>query len=99
MSGGGDRLRVREIRNTRGLHARAAAKFVRCAAAFDAEVRVSRQGQTVPGTSIMGLMLLSASIGTTIEVSATGAEADAALDALEQLVASRFDEDQQAPCT
>ena len=99
MSGGGDRLRVLEIRNTRGLHARAAAKFVRCAAAFDAEVRVSRQGQTVPGTSIMGLMLLSASIGTTIEVSATGAEADAALDALEQLVASRFDEDQQAPCT
>ena len=99
MSGGGDRLRVLEIRNTRGLHARAAAKFVRCAAAFDAEVRVSRQGQTVPGSSIMGLMLLSASIGTTIEVSATGAEADAALDALEQLVASRFDEDQQAPCT
>jgi phosphocarrier protein len=81
------------ICNTRGLHARAAAKFVRCAEQFDAGISVLRDGQSVPGTSIMGLLMLSATHGCTIRVSAEGAEAGAALDALEALVSGRFGED------
>jgi phosphocarrier protein HPr len=81
------------IVNQRGLHARASAKFVKCAEGFNASITVSRDGQTVPATSIMGLMMLAASIGTSITVEASGPEADAALTALEQLVASKFDED------
>ncbi|MGQ0484490.1 MAG: HPr family phosphocarrier protein [Hyphomicrobiales bacterium] len=81
------------IVNERGLHARASAKFVKCAEAFDADIAVSRDGQTVPGTSIMGLMMLTASQGTSITVTATGPEAEAALAALAALVASKFDED------
>ncbi len=86
---------VREIGivNERGLHARASAKFVKCAEAFDADIAVSRDGQTVPGTSIMGLMMLAASQGTSITVTATGPEAEPALKALAALVASRFDEE------
>ena len=86
---------VREfaIVNERGLHARASAKFVKCAEAFDADIAVSRDGQTVPGTSIMGLMMLTAAQGTSITVSATGPQAEAALAALAALVASKFDED------
>ena len=81
------------ICNSRGLHARASAKFVRCAERFDAHVAVSRDGQTVGGTSIMGLMMLAAACGSTIDVAAEGPEAEAALDAIEALVAARFDED------
>ncbi len=60
------------IINQRGLHARASAKFVKCAEGFDAEVQVSKDGQSVPGTSIMGLMMLAASMGTSIDVEASG---------------------------
>jgi phosphocarrier protein HPr len=86
---------VREINitNQRGLHARASAKFVKCAEGFDANVSVSRDGQTVPGTSIMGLMMLAASIGTQIMVEASGPQAEAAMSALEDLVTRKFDED------
>ncbi len=81
------------IINQRGLHARASAKFVKCAEGFDAQVTVSRDGQSVPGTSIMGLMMLAASIGTSITVEVSGPQADAAMSALDALVASKFDED------
>ena len=86
-------VRVLEICNRRGLHARAAAKFVRCAGSFDARIAVSRHGTSVPGTSIMGLMLLAAAMGTTIEVQASGPEAEQALAALAELVAQRFHEE------
>jgi phosphocarrier protein HPr len=82
-----------DILNSRGLHARASAKFVKCAEGFDAEVTVSRDGQSVPGTSIMGLMMLAAAQGTSIVVSAKGRQAEEALAALAQLVADRFGED------
>ena len=85
---------VVEIVNERGLHARASAKFVKLAAAFDAEVTVSRDGTTVDARSIMGLMMLAAGPGSTIEISAEGPEAQPALDALVELVQGRFDEDQ-----
>lgn len=81
------------IVNQRGLHARASAKFVKCAEGFDANISVSRDGQTVPGTSIMGLMMLAAAIGTSITVEASGPQAEAAVVALESLVASKFDEE------
>ena len=81
------------IVNQRGLHARASAKFVKCAESYDADIRVSRDGQTVPGTSIMGLMMLAAAMGTTITVEASGPQADAAVAALAALVAAKFDED------
>jgi phosphocarrier protein len=81
------------ICNQRGLHARASAKFVKLASTFDAEIQVSRDGSTVDARSIMGLMMLAAGIGSTIEISAEGAEAEAALDALCALVAGRFDEE------
>ncbi|HEY4029637.1 MAG TPA: HPr family phosphocarrier protein [Caulobacteraceae bacterium] len=85
---------VVEIVNERGLHARASAKFVKLAAAFDAEVTVSRDGATVDARSIMGLMMLAAGLGSTIEIAAEGPEAKPALDALVELVQGRFDEDQ-----
>jgi phosphocarrier protein HPr len=81
------------ITNQRGLHARASAKFVKCAEGFDATITVSRDGQSVPGTSIMGLMMLAASIGTSITVEASGPQADAAMAAISHLVGSKFDED------
>jgi phosphocarrier protein len=81
------------IVNQRGLHARASAKFVKCAEGFDADITVSRDGMTVPATSIMGLMMLGAAIGTSIRVDASGPQAEAALDALGNLVATRFDEE------
>jgi phosphocarrier protein len=81
------------IVNQRGLHARASAKFVKCAEGFDADIRVSRDGQTVPGTSIMGLMMLAAAMGTAITVEASGPQAEAAIAALSSLVATKFDED------
>lgn len=80
------------IINKRGLHARASAKFVQLVERFDAEVSVSRNGETVGGTSIMGLMMLSASPGCTITVSATGPEAEAAVAAVAELVNDKFGE-------
>lgn len=82
-----------EITNKRGLHARASAKFVKCVEVFDADVLVSLEGQTVPGTSILGLMMLAAAMNTTIEVSATGPQAEEAISAIEALLADRFGED------
>jgi phosphocarrier protein HPr len=90
---GGPISRELLIVNQRGLHARASAKFVQLAAGFNASIEVERDGVTVGGTSIMGLMMLAAGIGSTIEISAEGAEAEAALDALCELVANRFDEE------
>jgi phosphocarrier protein HPr len=81
------------IINQRGLHARASAKFVKCAESFDANITVSKDGQTVPATSIMGLMMLAASIGTSVMVEASGPQADQAMTALETLVADKFQED------
>jgi phosphocarrier protein HPr len=81
------------IINKRGLHARASAKFVQMVERFDAEVWVTKGGETVGGTSIMGLMMLSAGPGTSIVVSAAGREAQAALDAISELVAAKFNEE------
>ena len=81
------------IVNKKGLHARASAKFVRCAEEFDAAVLVTKDGQSVGGTSIMGLMMLAASPGTTIRIEATGADAEAALAALVALVSDGFGEE------
>jgi phosphocarrier protein HPr len=86
--------RTVEILNKRGLHARASAKFVKLASSFDAEVQVSKDGQTVDARSIMGLMMLAAGPGSTIHITAEGDQAAEALDALCALVAARFDEDQ-----
>ncbi|MDP3866982.1 HPr family phosphocarrier protein [Phenylobacterium sp.] len=87
-------VRSVDIINKRGLHARASAKFVKLASSFDAEVRVSKDGQTVDARSIMGLMMLAAGPGSAIEIEAEGSEAVVALDALIELVARRFDEDE-----
>lgn len=84
--------RTATICNSRGLHARAAAKFVKLAETFDAEVTVSKDGQTVTGTSIMGLMMLAAGTGSSVELSAEGPQADEALDALCTLIAEGFHE-------
>ena len=83
-----------EILNKRGLHARASAKFVKLAASFDAEVRVSKDGSTVDALSIMGLMMLAAGPGSMIEIVAEGGEAQAATEALAALVADRFQEEE-----
>jgi len=88
-----DVTREMPILNARGLHARASAKFVKCAERFDADINVSRDGQTVPGTSIMGLMMLGAMKGTSISVSAKGPQATEAVDALEALLKGKFGED------
>ncbi len=87
---------VREMRivNKKGLHARATAKFVQCAEAFSASIQVTRCGETVGGTSIMGILTLGAGIGTTITVTAVGEDAREALDALAALVGNRFGEDE-----
>ena len=85
--------RTVEVVNKRGLHARASAKFVKLAGEFDAEVTVTRDGQTVDARSIMGLMMLGAGPGSVLELKARGEEAEAALDALAELIRSRFDED------
>jgi phosphocarrier protein HPr len=81
------------IVNRKGLHARASAKFVKCAETFDAEVKVTRDGQSVGGTSIMGLMMLAAGPGTCILIESEGAEAQQALAALVALVEDGFGED------
>ncbi len=82
------------ICNTRGLHARASAKFVKLASTFDAEVHVTRDGVTVNALSIMGLLMLGAGNGSTIDITAVGAEAEAAVSGLVDLVGRRFDEDE-----
>jgi len=81
------------IINKRGLQARASAKFVQMVERFNAEVWVTKGHETVGGTSIMGLMMLSAGPGTSIVVSAVGPEAEAAIDAITELVASKFNEE------
>ena len=81
------------ISNKRGLHARASAKFVKLAESLDADIRVSREGESVPANSIMGLMMLGASIGMQIEVSATGPQAAEAVQAIGALVDAKFDEE------
>ncbi|MGA0545378.1 HPr family phosphocarrier protein [Brevundimonas sp. VNH65] len=82
-----------DICNTRGLHARASAKFVKTASAFESDIRVSRDGATVNALSIMGLLMLGAGIGCSIDIEAEGPDARAAVDALLDLVARKFDED------
>ena len=91
---GGELCRGPAIVNRRGLHARASAKFVQCADSFDARITVSKDQNTVGGTSIMGLMMLAAGIGSSIRVTAEGPEAQKALDAIEKLVADRFGEEE-----
>jgi phosphocarrier protein HPr len=85
-------VRVLIIRNRKGLHARASARFVQTVEKFDAEVRVMRCGEIVGGTSIMGLMMLAAAPGTSITVEATGREANEVIEALAVLIDSRFGE-------
>ncbi len=85
-------VRVFVICNKKGLHARASAKFVQTVEKFDADVRVKRCGESVGGTSIMGLMMLAAAPGTSITVEATGREAAEVVDALAALIESRFGE-------
>ena len=82
-----------EIVNERGLHARASAKFVKLAALYTSDIKVSRDGQTVDAHSIMGLMMLAAGPGSTIDITAKGEDAEAALEALSALVENRFDEE------
>ena len=86
--------RTMHIINQKGLHARASAKFVQTVEKFDAEVLVSRGAETVGGTSIMGLMMLAASPGTSITVEASGKEAAGVIAALEDLLARKFGEDE-----
>ncbi len=81
------------IVNRRGLHARAAARFVKLAGEFDAEITVAKDGTEVSGLSIMGLMMLAASPGVTIELRARGGQAGPALEAIAALIAGGFDED------
>jgi phosphocarrier protein HPr len=86
-------VRVFTICNKKGLHARASAKFVQTVEKFEAAVRVTRNGESVGGTSIMGLMMLAAAPGTSITVEASGKEAAAVIEALADLIAARFGED------
>jgi phosphocarrier protein len=91
--GDGPLVRELAITNKRGLHARASAKFVQMVERFTAEITVTRGGETVGGNSIMGLMMLAAAPGTSIIVAAKGPQAREALDALTELVGSRFGEE------
>lgn len=84
--------RTLTIINAKGLHARASAKFVEAVEAHDAEAQVSRDGQTVSGTSIMGLLMLAAARGATVDVACTGPEAEELMQSLEALIASGFGE-------
>lgn len=85
--------RVVTIQNQRGLHARASAKFVKVAGAYDAEVLVRKNDTEVSGCSIMGLMMLAASPGSQIELRASGPAAEEVVEALTTLIANKFDED------
>jgi phosphocarrier protein len=86
--------RIATIKNQRGLHARAAAKFAKLAGTFQAEIAVARNGTTVSGVSIMGLMMLAAAIGTEIRLTTKGPQAQAAMDALIALIDAKFDEEE-----
>ena len=88
-------MTTRQLRivNEKGLHARASAKFVECVEGYDAQAEVTKDGMTVSGDSIMGLLMLGASRGTTIDVTCSGEDAEKLADALEALVAARFGED------
>jgi phosphocarrier protein HPr len=88
-----DVRRTVQITNQRGLHARASARFVQLAETFNASIEVERDGMTVPAVSIMGLMMLAAGPGSEIEIRASGAEAEAAVNALVALVEDRFGEE------
>ena len=81
------------IRNRKGLHARASAKFVKCAESFNATINVTRDGQSVGGTSIMGLMMLAAGPGSTLHITAEGPEGPEALEAIVALVEAGFHEE------
>lgn len=87
-------IRAIKIVNRKGLHARASAKFVQCAERFQSAICVHRCGETAGGTSIMALLTLAAAQGTTITVSAVGADAEQALNAIDELVSNRFGEDE-----
>lgn len=87
-------IRTLPIVNRKGLHARASAKFVQCAEQFTSSIQVHRCGEIAGGTSIMALLTLAAAQGTTITVSAVGGDAEAAVQALAELVANRFGEDE-----
>jgi len=89
----GGLVKVLPIVNNKGLHARASAKFVQLVEGFDADVKVTRCGETVGGQSIMGLMMLAAARGTTITVETSGAQADACMCAIEALLADKFGEE------
>ena len=94
MAGDSEMLSRRvTICNQRGLHARAAAKFVKLAGGYKAEITVVKDDTEVPGGSIMGLMMLAAAPGTEIELRGCGTEAEAALEALTKLILDRFNED------
>ncbi len=85
--------RTLKIVNEKGLHARASAKLVEVVEGFDAQAEVSRDGMSASGDSIMGLLMLAASKGTTIDVETSGPDAEALAEALEALVADKFGED------
>ncbi|HLY46885.1 MAG TPA: HPr family phosphocarrier protein [Stellaceae bacterium] len=85
--------RTCEICNLKGLHARAAARFVKTAGQFDAEIWVRKNGTAVSGRSIMGLMMLAAAAGAMIEITATGRDAALAVESLARLIDCKFDED------
>ena len=85
--------RTVKICNQKGLHARAAARFVKTAAQFQSEIWVRKNGTAVSGRSIMGLMMLAAASGTVVEIAAAGADAAAAVDSLARLIECKFDED------
>ncbi len=87
-------VRVIRIVNEKGLHARASAKFVQTVEKFEADVRVMRCGESVGGTSIMGLMSLAAARGTDITVDAIGKDAEAVVAAIDSLVSGRFGEEE-----
>jgi len=90
---GASARRKATICNQKGLHARAAARFVKTAAQFDADIWVRKNGAAVSGRSIMGLMMLAAASGTLIEITATGPQAAAAVETLAHLIECKFDED------
>lgn len=94
MSGSdGAIVRILEITNKKGLHARASAKFVQTVERYDADVKVTRAGETVGGNSIMGLMMLAAGPGTSITVEAKGRDAAEVIDAISTLIGDRFGEE------
>ena len=93
MGGSATVTRDLEIVNKRGLHARASARFVQLAAGFRSDITVEKDGVSVGGSSIMGLMMLAASPGCSIRVTAKGPDAEEAVAAIAALVADRFGEE------